>query len=287
MLVVGFAGEEADGVDAGLAVHLVDGSGAAGLFKSELLAHLLAGGIDEYLFAGFRVAPVYHADVRPSDFAFVADDHTDEIVAAGGDFQQLFIVVGKHEVANEKGDVFTVADVVEIVKRRRGVGAFSVGLVCEHFADEPQDVASALFRRNIFFHFLGKENQPDAIIVADGGKGQHGGDFRREVALHLLSATEQVRGTDIDHEHDGHFALFDKFFDVRRAGAGGDVPVDGADVVAGHIFAHLVELHPAPLEGGMVLPRKHVVHGVFGGDLDSSDFFQKFFVVDVAHRDNE
>ena len=65
-------------------------------------------------------------------------------------------------------------------------------------------------------------------------------------------------------QHDGHFALLDKFLDVRRAGAGGDVPVDGADVVAGHIFAHLVELHALALEDGVVLPGEHVVDRVPG-----------------------
>ena len=45
-------------------------------------------------------------------------------------------------------------------------------------------------------------------------------------------------------------ALLDEPLDVRLAGPRGDVPVDRADVVAGNVRAHLLELHPASLEHG-------------------------------------
>ena len=42
--------------------------------------------------------------------------------------------------------------------------------------------------------------------------------------------------------------------------AGRDVPVDGANVVAGYVFADFVELHPATLEHRVVFAGEMFVH---------------------------
>ena len=50
-----------------------------------------------------------------------------------------------------------------------------------------------------------------------------------------------------------------------------DVPVDGADVVAGLVLAHLGERDAAALEDRVVLPGHAVAHQPLGDDLDLAD----------------
>ena len=42
----------------------------------------------------------------------------------------------------------------------------------------------------------------------------------------------------------------------------------------GQVLAHLLELHPAPLEDGMVLPAQHVGDFAVRADLDLPDFLE-------------
>ena len=46
-------------------------------------------------------------------------------------------------------------------------GAFA-RLVKENFANYPQHVFAALARRDEFFHTLGKEQEADLVVIADG-----------------------------------------------------------------------------------------------------------------------
>ena len=71
----------------------------------------------------------------------------------------------------------------------------------------------------------------------------------------------------VGHEEHGELALLEIALDVGRAEAGGDVPVDGADVVAGLVLAHFGELDPAAAERAGVLAGHDVAHEVAGGDL--------------------
>ena len=73
-------------------------------------------------------------------------------------------------------------------------------------------------------------------------------------------------------------AFFDEFFDERAAGSRGHVPVDGAHFVAGHVFAHGVEVHPAAFEDAVVLAGQRVGHEPLGADLDLPHFAQNFAV---------
>ena len=72
----------------------------------------------------------------------------------------------------------------------------------------------------------------------------------------------------VDHEQHGELALLEVALHVGRAEPGGDVPVDGADVVARLVLAHLGELDPAAAERAGVLAGHDVAHEVAGGDLD-------------------
>jgi hypothetical protein len=59
------------------------------------------------------------------------------------------------------------------------------------------------------------------------------------------------------------------FFTNTLAGAGGDVPVDGAHVVAREVLAHLHELDPLPLEHRVVLAAEARGHQPARAQLDA------------------
>jgi hypothetical protein len=68
------------------------------------------------------------------------------------------------------------------------------------------------------------------------------------------------RTADVHHQHHRQLALLAELLDEGVARAGGHVPVDRADVIAGHVFTHLLELHPLALEGAVVLAREDIRH---------------------------
>ena len=55
-----------------------------------------------------------------------------------------------------------------------------------------------------------------------------------------------------------------------------DVPVNSAHVVAGHVFAQLLEIHAAPLEAAQIGAAHRVVHETVRADFDAADGFEQF-----------
>jgi hypothetical protein len=74
-----------------------------------------------------------------------------------------------------------------------------------------------------------------------GQRGGLGGGDR----LHVEPRAEEHRLPLVDQDQRRPVALLARHAHVRRAGAGGDLPVDGADVVAGQVGADLLELEAA------------------------------------------
>jgi len=90
----------------------------------------------------------------------------------------------------------------------------------------------------------------------------------------LIARAEQTRPAHVHDEHEREFAFLDELFDERMIHPRGDVPVDRAHVVAGLVFAHLVEVHALALEDGMVLARERFGDDAVGAQLDLPDFFE-------------
>ena len=147
-------------------------------------------------------------------------------------------------------------------------------LVEQHVADEPQDVAGALARRHEALDAVGELDEADAVVVADGAEGQHGGQLGGDLALLLAPRAELVAAAAIDGQQHGQLALLDEALDERMAHAGGDVPVDGAHVVAGLVLAHLLEGDAGALEDAVILAAEQVLDGAAGLQLQAADLAQ-------------
>src|SRR5205085_10003878 len=104
-----------------------------------------------------------------------------------------------------------------------------------------------------------------------GAEGEDGGQLGGHLALLLVEGAEVRAAAAIDEQHDGQLALLDEALDEGVAHAGGDVPVDGADVVAGLVLAHLLEGDAGALEDAVVLAAEQVLDGTPGQALEVTD----------------
>ncbi len=85
------------------------------------------------------------------------------------------------------------------------------------------------------------------------------GEFEQRLAFRLRAGAELQADGVLEEQQQRNLALLDKFLAVGLAKAGGDVPVDVADVVAVGVLDDLVELHAAAAERRAVLAAEHVL----------------------------
>ena len=108
----------------------------------------------------------------------------------------------------------------------------------------------------------------DSVSYALRGEGQVGNRIRErkpsELAISAITVAELRYGADRKGSRKLHtlidtfvtaveVALFDELLDVRKPAARGHVPVDGPDVVARLVFAHLGKLQTAPVKCRVIL----------------------------------
>ena len=92
---------------------------------------------------------------------------------------------------------------------------------------------------------VGEDEAADAVALAEDAPGGERGDLGGGDRLHVEDGAEEHRLALVDEDERRAVAFLAGDADVRRAGAGGDLPVDGADVVAGQVGAELLELEAA------------------------------------------
>jgi hypothetical protein len=118
--------------------------------------------------------------------------------------------------------------------------------------------------------------KPHFVVVADGGEGQHGGEFGGQFAFGLVARAEEARTAQVHHQHERQFALLDKLLDKRMVHPRRHVPVNRTDFIARLVFAHLLEIHALTLENAVVLAAQSFRNQPRGAQLDLADFFENF-----------
>lgn len=268
-VVVGLDAHEVDGH---ALEEFLDGLALALRFAGECFAEGGVTGIDQECFSGFGVFEFHEACGRQLHFARVHHGDCEHIVAFAKNLESVFEAFVQ-EVAHYHDHGATVQNLARVFQGHLRVGAVVFWLKVKDFADQAEHMLAAFFGRNEEFHLVGVNEEADLVVVLDGGKGEKCREGRHDFAFHLLSASEFGTATGVDHQKHGHFAFFDKLLHIRRAGSCGHVPVDGAHVVARHVFADFAELHTVPLEGTVVGAGHHGVECAADAEFDAADGF--------------
>ena len=127
--------------------------------------------------------------------------------------------------------------------------------------------------RDVLVHGAVEQQQADLVVVVDRRERQQRTELDRRLAFGTLARAEVQRRAHVDQQQYGELALFHIALHIGRAHAGGDIPVDGAHVVARHVGTHLVELDAATFEHGHVCARQHVGDLAAGVQLQTPDLF--------------
>ena len=155
-----------------------------------------------------------------------------------------------------------------MLQRMAQVAAAMIWCLPENIPHHTQHMPVAFGGGYVFFHTLGKQRKANLVVVALGGKGEHGTDFGGQFALGLAAAAKGARGTQVDHEHDGEFAFLNVLLNEWLVQPGSDVPVDVTHLVAGLIFPDVIEVHALTLEDTLVLADHQIADQPAGADLD-------------------
>ena len=115
---------------------------------------------------------------------------------------------------------------------------------------------ATLLGRNEEFHPITEEEKADLVVVVNGAEGQDRRHLGRHLTLAFHHASEITGGAHIENDHHRHLPLFGELLDIGFPGAGGDIPVNGADLVSRSVGTHLLEVHPPSLEDALVLSGK-------------------------------
>ena len=112
-------------------------------------------------------------------------------------------------------------------------------------------------------------SEADTIAVLHAAPGQQRRGPGREHRLETPARAEKHRARQIQPQQHRPLALFAVNLGVGAPAARGNAPVDSANIVAGLVLPHLVELHPASAEYALVVPGEQIVDRSVGDDLDS------------------
>ena len=134
----------------------------------------------------------------------------------------------------------------------------------------------SLARRQKPLDAIGELHQTDAVVVTDGTERENGSQFGGDLALLLSAAAELLAAAAIDGQEDRQLAFLDEALDERMAHARGDVPIDGANVVAGLVGADFLEGEAGAFEDGVVLAAEQILDGAPRRQLQAPDLADHF-----------
>jgi len=204
----------------------------------------------------------------------IAHAEGDDVVAACRG-AKLAGLDGGQEIGDEEDGSPALMHTGEVFECSTDIGARGFGVRPEHFTDDAEHVRGAAGRAEVAFGPAGKEEEANAVLVADGGEGKDGADLGGEIGLGAGKGAGTLGGADIDGEDDGEVAVFAVATDGGLAGAGVGLPIDRADIIAGNVGAELIEFDAASAEDGMVLTEEEAVDETAGADFDGADAIEQ------------
>ncbi len=119
-----------------------------------------------------------------------------------------------------------------------------------------------------------EEQQANSVVVLDRRHCDHRRDLCRCLGLEAAPRTELCRTRQVDSEENRELTLLRVFLYEWMSHAGGDVPIDGAEVIARRVLAHLGELHPLALKDRLVFAAEQRVDQSARPQLDQLDLTQ-------------
>ncbi len=159
------------------------------------------------------------------------------------------------------------------VERGAEVGGGPVGAGGEQFTQHAEGVAASLPGRHHAAEAIAEEGGADAIVRVRRGEGEHRGHLGRKLRPGAPPAANLGRGALVHQQEDREFALLVMPAQVGDAEPRRDAPVDGADVVARLVLAHVLELDAAAAEGAGVVAGREVAHQPARREFESPHLF--------------
>ena len=136
-----------------------------------------------------------------------------------------------------------------------------------------------LLRGDKLLDLIREENYADLIIILDRRESESGSNFGHTFLLSDSASAEITASAHVNEEHDGEFTFLLIDLNVRFVVARSNVPIDIADIVAGHILSDFGENYTAPLECAVILTGKDVLAQATSFDLDLTDLLEKFISI--------
>jgi len=135
------------------------------------------GRVDLNLIAGLGVFQRYDADVWQHPFPFIVNVDRHEIVPPAT-HRQRSRKIGRLKIRNEENDCASRDDFVQIVECQRWIRAASLWFEKQDLSDESQRVGAAFLRGDKKFNAIGKEDEPDLVIIPNRAESEQARDFR-------------------------------------------------------------------------------------------------------------
>ncbi len=229
--------------------------------SSKRSAEAAVVGVDEQLLAGLGVLDDDHAEIGQVHLQRIVEAHGDDVVPLREMGQRLRPAGRADEIGDDEHQRSPRRDAIGRLQQLAEVGLrrLRARRPRQHPVQQVQHLPTAAARRNHRVDGIAVEEGADAIAVARQDSREHRDELRRNRLLLQLLRAEIDRRGEVEQEPRRDFALLVVLAHVGRLEAGGDVPVDVADVVAVRVFAQVGEVEAVAAEQRPVIAVQHPV----------------------------
>ena len=236
-------------------------------------AHRAVAGVHLEVSARLGVDEPRHAEVGELALAGIVEHDAHDVVALA-QAPQRALGVGRHPVGDDEDDGVVRQQPRRVIERSGQVGARSRA----GHASTSRTSRSA-WRRPLRGGTTcsmpsEKSTRPTRSLLRVAVRASTAASSADSDRLSRSAVPKRARARAVHQQQHGELALLDVALDEETAHARGDVPVDGAHLVARLVFAHLGELHSLPLEHRVVLAGEAGVHQAARAQLDALDLAQ-------------